>query len=116
VAGRQCLAVFSGWDGKAGGLDSIDGKSPEQDNPSTVRPSTLVNNRRHKALIQVRCKGGDVDIKVLLDGKPFTSWKGKVSSLGLSKGWRLPKKDCFGVGVFENKTTFHSFRIREVAE
>jgi len=86
------------------GLRNVDGPQ--------VKPARLVNGREYSLRIKVLLEGGQADIAVILDGKPYMDWRGPVSALAVHHSWRLPQSACFGLGVNNSHVVFRSVRLR----
>ncbi len=77
-----------------------------------VRPARLVNGREYSLRIKVLLEGGQADIAVILDGKPYMNWHGLASALSVHHSWRLPQAGCLGLGVNNSHVVFRSVRLR----
>ena len=111
-AGSKCVALCMSWNkGLASALELINGKGPK-DNETCVKPGTLQNNHEYVLLVKVLVEGANAQVAVSLDGKPYISWQGPVSALGLHKSLRLPHGGCLGLGAADATVVFGSARLR----
>jgi hypothetical protein len=76
----SCSLALSWGRGECAGLDRIKDKSAK-DNETTVRPGRLENGRQYVVTVKVLPRGGEVEISVTLDGKPYIKWRGPASDL-----------------------------------
>lgn len=117
VGARQCTLHLSAASGQIGGLERIDGLAiGSRYNPAVRRPSALVNGRRYQVLAQVRTDGKNASVAVWFDGKPFVQWAGCQDLLSLDCVWMLPEAWRVGLGANRNNVTFHTVRMRSVAQ
>jgi len=111
VGSTDCHLMLSRFDGKTSGIDQIDGQ-PGYDNASTKKPGSLENGHRYQVLVRVQQSGPDVEVKVLLDGKPYISWAGKQASLKATNDWHAPDKSRPTLTAWITPVTFHTVRLR----
>jgi len=112
---RRCMVVLSGWNGKAGGIEQIDGRRLIEGNPTSTRPSVLINGQRYTLVTRVRTMNDEsVAIEASLNGKPYTAWTGRESSLSLAPHWQLPKQRRAGLGG-QCFAAFHSVQLRLIS-
>jgi hypothetical protein len=111
VASKSVALCISWNKGQVSGLDQINGKGPK-DNETAVKPGALQNNHEYALLIKVLVEGTSAQVAVSLDGKPYISWQGPVSALGLYPNLRLPHGGCLGHGANDATVVFGSARLR----
>jgi len=110
--GSKSVALSMSWNkGQVSGLDQIHGKGPK-DNETCVKPGALQNNHEYALLMKVLVEGTNAQVAVSLDGKPYISWQGPVSALGLYSNLRLPHGGCLGLGACDATVVFGSARLR----
>ena len=113
VGTRLCTLHFSASVGRMGGLECIDGRDIiDRNNPTLRRPNQLINDRRYQTFVQVRTAGDNATVEAWPDGRPFTSWAGKQSSLSTCSLWTQPDHRCVGIGASKTGVTFHTVRVR----
>jgi len=112
VGRRRCCLVLDSWNGKASGLEYIDGKEATE-NPTTVRRKVVVNGKQNTVRLAVRAlPEGDADIVVDLNGKRLVSWRGRPAVLGIGHPEYAPRRrDAFGLAFKKGNVTFHSARL-----
>jgi hypothetical protein len=117
VGSQRCIVMLSASDGKASGIEQIDGHGiTDSRNPTGTQPGTLENGHRYKLLIGVRLlKDEMASVDVSLDGKPYLRWQGKLASLSIPERWSLPNPRQPGLGAWKSRVTFHSVRLRMLA-
>jgi hypothetical protein len=113
----QASVILGGWIGKWSGIGSIDGAYVDNNSTSVEckggrLPISL--KKRTTLGVSVRFKGETASIIVLLNGKRFTSWSGKSSSLTLHRGWAL-KGRTFALGANASQVVWHSVQLRAVS-
>jgi hypothetical protein len=87
-ADRQCMVVLGGDQGRSAGLEMIDGRSWNDNNPTLcpmpegLRSATITSSFRKGVLI------------ISVDGKKLIEWKesGRLSNF---VGWQTPNRNCF---------------------
>ncbi len=114
VGSSSCEAFFSGMHGRSHGLEKIDGHNADS-TPIAIRPGTLTNSKRHTAIFQVRVRGDDASILVLLDNQPCLRWTGKQSSLDVHPAWHLPDAKRPALGASDDTVTFHRAALRIIS-
>jgi type 1 glutamine amidotransferase len=75
-------------------------------------PWPIENGREFEVQVRVLQEDGKVSINVAMDGKPFVAWQGPESQVSLNEGWKLPQKNCVGLGVYSSVAVFKSVRLR----
>jgi hypothetical protein len=83
---RGALLVINGHEGKACGLELIDGQGV-LDNPSKVPAMALEANRSHVLLVAAEASQGIASVVAAVDDKPIVRWRGPVTSLSMTKDW-----------------------------
>ena len=111
VGSSRVLLEFSVLKGKAGGLNVIAGK-PAPENEAAVKPCTLENGREYAVRVQTRVRGETAEIAVTLDGRPWTSWQGRHSSLSVFHDWGMPQPKTFGFSAWCVGVSFRSARLK----
>jgi hypothetical protein len=117
VGTHRSMALLSGWNGAASGLDFLNGKAARDDgNPTSVRPGTLENGHRYQLVASVRMLPDDqASVDVSLDGKPyFPHWEGKPAALDLYGGWFMSHAKRPGLAA-QSHTVFHAIRLRMIS-
>lgn len=109
VGDRACELTLHGWNG-IDGLELIGGLRANEN--ATTRPSGFEGFQRHRVRVDVRLRGSEASIDVLLDGKPHLRWQGEASELSNYFHWQLPDTSRLGLGVWDSEVTFHTARIR----
>jgi hypothetical protein len=94
IGSRRCLAVF-GYQGKANGLDTIDGCRADS-NPSTFQ-GQLNNGRSYVLDVGVRIDGNEAAVTITLDDRPWVFYRGPIPSLALHEEWKLRKLGGLGL-------------------
>jgi len=116
VGSHQCLLQISADGGGSSGINSVDGRNcQDHDNPTHIDPGTILSNHRYRLLIKVQMAQPDrASIDVALDGKRYLPhWEGNPQSLGLDQErWTLPNFQELGLGLYKDRVTFHSVRLR----
>jgi hypothetical protein len=106
-----CWLFVDGWGGQASGLEAISGKAALE-NQSTVKGPALTNGRRARLEVRVTLAGQEAAITSTLDGKPFVTWRGPVSTISPGATWLVPTTRCLGLGASASDVVFHSLRMR----
>jgi len=106
--GRE-FVMETGWPSGQTGFAYINGQHIENNPTGTKFP--LTNGRRYSFVVQVRNTG----LKLIVDGKPIIEWKTDFKNLTPHSGWRLPNKQCLGIGSHECSTTFHTAELIEIS-
>jgi type 1 glutamine amidotransferase len=75
-------------------------------------PSRIENGREFEAQVKVLQEEDKVTISMAMDGKPLLAWQGPESQVSLAGGWKLPQKNCLGLGVYNSVAVFKSVRLR----
>lgn len=112
VGTTDAAVELSGWQGESHGLVRIDGlpsKSPQ--NPSSVRPGPLENNKRYRLEISVEEGSGTATIQAKLDNKEIINWTGKTSRLQPHLAFTLRKNGIFGLAAQNSAVVFHSAKL-----
>ncbi len=118
VGSRRCMIMLSGSDGKASGVDRIDGHSiTDNRNLAAIHPGSIENGHRYRLDISVRLLANETaSIVVSLDGKPhLPRWEGKLASLDIAPRWALPDPQQPGLGAWKSRVTFHAVRLRTLS-
>jgi hypothetical protein len=75
-------------------------------------PCQIESGREYGVHIKVQQEDGKVAVNVGLDGKPVLAWEGPETQVSFNDGWRVPAKDCIGMGA-ENCVIIHkSAKVR----
>jgi len=111
VGSSRVLLEFSILKGKAGGFNVIGGK-PAPENEAAVKPCALENGHEYRVHVQTRVRGETAKITVTLDGKPWTSWEGRHSSLSVFHDWGMPQPKTFGFSAWCVGVSFRSARLK----
>ena len=102
--------VLAGWAGeRMAALNTIGGKTGDQNDTQTAL--AVRKGEEHTLDVRVRVVGNDVEIKSRLDGKRGVEWEGPATALGLEPHWRLPSRQCLGLGT-TGEVTFTDLRLR----
>jgi len=112
VGSTEAAIELGGWQGESHGLVRVDGlpsKSPQ--NPTSVRPGTLINNQRHRLKVTVKESLNNAAIQVNLDGKEIINWAGATSRLQPHIAFTLRKNGSFGLAAHESTVIFHSVKL-----
>ena len=116
VGERHCLCILSGWHGEVSGLQVVDGKDIK-DNVTSVRPGSVVNNRRHSLRISVELTESDQAAAVFVDfnGKRYITYQGPTAWLSVPNqdNWRTPPLGVAQLCAHESEVVFHSVRMRQ---
>jgi hypothetical protein len=118
VGSHSCRAILSGWDGRASGLDLINGHlANDPGNLIAVRPGNLENGRRYRLLVSARVDSEDhASVDVLLDGKPYLPrWAGDPAALVVSADFSIPNSSGLGLSAWQCGVTFHSARLKMIS-
>jgi len=81
----SCIFTLVQNNNQAAGLDRVFDKSP-RDSEFGVRTVSWENEREYVAAIKVLPRGSDVQICVVLDGKPYFEWRGPATALKCGLG------------------------------
>ncbi|HEX4146609.1 MAG TPA: hypothetical protein VHY91_24115, partial [Pirellulales bacterium] len=115
VASHPCEVVLGGWEGRAGGLEVINGyEAIDTRNPVAVRPSYLENGHRYRLLVNVQIgSGSHASVDVWLDGKGYLPrWSGDPATLAAHPRSPLPNASDLGLGAWQSALTFHSAQLK----
>jgi hypothetical protein len=97
--------------GEFSGFQRIDGKSV-RDGAASVRPGTIENGREYSLCAKIVISGDQAEITVTLDGKPFTRWQGKPTSLSIYEDWTFPNQGALGLAAWNAEVDFRNVRLR----
>jgi serine/threonine protein kinase/sugar lactone lactonase YvrE len=86
------------------------GGAPRGQNPTTVAPRGLDNDRPYVALVQVRRDG----VKAFLDGQRVHDWKTAYADLALDPAWKLRGAAALGLGTVGSPAIFQKIELLEV--
>ncbi|MCE9604637.1 MAG: protein kinase [Planctomycetia bacterium] len=129
-AGRESVSVFfpvgihnmhffmGGYTGRTGGVDWIDGKLANDGNPTTKKPAPISNGVRHRVKIRVRRYGDEAAFNIDWDDtQDFITWRGPYDDLTCHEGggFKLTTVRRPWLANWNNRTTFHTARIRMVS-
>lgn len=106
--GKHLFVFECGWGAGEAGFAYIDGKHIDR-NPTGAK-WTIVKDRRHLLVIQVRKEG----LRAVADGRAIVSWKTDYQSVTPHPGWALGDRACIGLGSFRAPTTFHTAELVEI--
>jgi len=114
IGSHEGCLLLSGWKGEVSGFQPIDRRLANE-NPTGIKPGTLVNGHRYTLLMTVRVRNELVTVESFLDGTPFVRWQGKESSLvGVPARFRV--WPCIGLFTWPDaQVTFHSAKVRIVS-
>ncbi len=112
---RQVSLSFQHWGRDVSGLDRMGGipvgTTGHKLNPTDVIPGELEDGRRYCVEASVRACGNSATVRVQLDGDPYLSWMGPMSSCSLGSDCVLPIPDTFGIRVGQVSVTFHKLEL-----
>ncbi len=93
------------------GLETINGKGVRE-NATTQRLGSLRSAREHVLAVKVVPEGDDVAVRVALDGRAITNWKGPQSALSVHTCWAMPNRKALGLCTYGSHVLFKSVRLR----
>lgn len=113
VGGKQCNLELSGWSGAAHAITRVDGKpSRDSQNPTSVQPGKLDNNKKHTVAVKVTPGGENVSIVVTLNKKQIINWTGKKTRLQPHVMMQMPNNKVLGLAAFDSAVTFHKLELK----
>ncbi len=111
-----CNILLSGWNGKASGLQFIDGKNASELDPkktgASIRPGTITNDVVNEVRISVGQAPGYASISASINGKTSIAWQGEVSRLSPSPYMNLNCPEALGVCANMSIVDFKSFQVK----
>jgi hypothetical protein len=91
-------------------IGEIDG---EWENDTTNERAGFSNGRSHVLSVLVKITDDETQIKVAIDGKTVTTWKGDPEELGMNPIFRMPDPSTIGIlSMGGNTLAFSSFKIK----
>jgi hypothetical protein len=113
VGDAQCRVVLSGWRGDLDGIDMVDGRLANAEEPPLIqRPSIVKNQQRTAVDASVKVQGESADIRISIQGQKPIHFRGKTSALGVDPTWQFPDRKCIGLGGLDANIAFHSVSLR----
>jgi len=112
--GDSSIALeLSAWAGIGHGISRVKGASVKDPaNPTTVRPGSLENKKRHALRVVVAHGGENVSIEAALNGKPLIDWSGPLSELAPNIALNMPEPRSLGLAVCKSEAVFHKVVLR----
>jgi hypothetical protein len=111
VGKATIMLIIGGWDNKVSGLDMVNKQSAEN-NETTVKPWPNETGRPCAFKVRVTQDGDKAAIAVTLDGKPYISWSGLSTALGITNNWAKMGERSLAIGAHQTQATFSYVRLR----
>ena len=103
IGATQCALEFGGWSGQAHGLSRVNGKPVnDPDNPTSVRPGSLINGKKYTVSASVSLTPPNAFIAVDLDQQSLVRFNGLISELSPNLAVRLHDMNQIGLAVGKN--------------